>query len=113
MAENSSFRSAFKGFNRDDVIAYISELMERISAGEQEMKALREHTLTLERDCAGFQERYDALRGERDALKEDCARLERERDAQAGRCAAPDVRRNCRSASGLSSSRRAEARRSR
>lgn len=88
MAENSSFRSAFKGFNRDDVIAYISELMERISAGEQEMKALREHTLTLERDCAGFQERYDALRGERDALKEDCARLERERDAQAGRCAA-------------------------
>ena len=85
MAENSSFRSAFMGFNRDDVISYITELMEKISAAEKEADALREKALDLERDSAGFQERIDALQKERDDLAEDCARLERERDEQTKR----------------------------
>ena len=92
MAENSSFRSAFKGFNRDDVVSYIAGLMEKISAGEQEAEALLEKVAGLEREAAAFREQYSALEEERDALAGKCERLEQERDEQEKRCAALERR---------------------
>ena len=92
MEENSSFRTAFKGFNRDDVVSYIAGLMEKISAGEQETEALLEKVAGLEREAAAFRDQYSALEEERDALAGKCERLEQERDEQEKRCAALERR---------------------
>ena len=87
MSENSSFRSAFKGFNREDVISYIAELMERISAAEKNAEAMQGRLEGLESESAGLRDQFEEAVRQRDALAGECARLEKERDEQIKRCA--------------------------
>lgn len=92
MADSSSFRSAFKGFNREDVISYISELMEKISAGEKNAEELRQRLAEAENEADGLRSRYaDAVKSA-EKLEEDVALLTRERDEQARHCAALERR---------------------
>ena len=92
MADSSSFRSAFKGFNREDVISYISELMEKISAGEKTAEELRQKLSEAEYEAAELRGQHEEAVKACEKLEEDVARLERERDEQARRCAALERR---------------------
>ena len=83
MAENTSFRSAFKGFNREDVVGYIAGLMEKITAAEKDAAALQEQLAEKEAECAALKEERDGLQREKDELTDRCAALEREREEQA------------------------------
>ncbi len=86
MKENASFRSSFNGFNREDVVSYISGLMEKIAEGEQE-------TEKLEQRLADSEEALESLRGDSDAWEREradwtarCGSLEEERDVLKKRC---------------------------
>ena len=83
MADNSSFRSAFKGFNREDVVGYIAGLMEKIAAGEKTAAALQEQLEAKETECGALQENLEQMKTNFAALEEKYAALEQEREAQA------------------------------
>ena len=83
MAENTSFRSAFKGFNREDVVGYIAGLMEKISAAEKNAEELQSQLNEKETEYAALKEERDGLLREKDELTDRCAALEREREEQA------------------------------
>ena len=87
MAANQNFRSAFNGFNREDVVHYIEYLnakntnaVNQLKSENQslltELEALREksaHDPELEARCASLQEENDALREQIAQLKEEAA----------------------------------------
>ena len=103
MKENVSFRSAFNGFNREDVVSYISGQMEKIAEAEkaseklaqqsaemaQELETLRgagsewerereelqNRCHSLEKDCAEWKERSEALEAEQADWKEEHAQM--------------------------------------
>ena len=80
MTENVSFRSAFNGFNREDVVGYIAGLMEKIKAGEAEAQELKNKAGEQEHAVAEWQMKYETLEAEKQrqadllaALEEKCA----------------------------------------
>ncbi len=96
MTENVSFRSAFNGFNREDVVGYIAGLMEKIKAGEAEtteLKKLAEEQKAaseeLKRECESLTIKMQQESNLRAALEEQCetqqARID-ELERQLGEC---------------------------
>lgn len=80
MTDNVSFRSAFNGFNREDVVGYIAGLMEKIKTYEIQALELKKRADDLEEEAALRQQTCEALEEEkqreadlRAALEEKCA----------------------------------------
>ena len=74
MAETTSFRSAINGFNREDVVKYISTMLEKLSAAEKENEELQ---AALEEKTAG----YEALMQERVDLSKELSDLKERHEA--------------------------------
>ena len=68
MTDTSSFRSAFNGFNREDVVSYISGILEKLTASD---KANAELQAVLEQKTG----EYDSLYNERNALAQELSVL--------------------------------------
>ena len=91
MKENVSFRSSFNGFNREDVVTYISGLMDRIAESEQEqaeaeqqaaeleetLNVMRNSSSAWEQERETWQARFDSLEKECELWKSRCAEMER------------------------------------
>lgn len=78
MAENTAFRSAIKGFNRDDVINYISGLMEKNAVLERNAAALQQSQQEAAEACDLMRAEHDGLVQERDALQKEREDLQKE-----------------------------------
>lgn len=88
MKDNFSFRSSFNGFNREDVVSYISGLMERISDGERETEQLAQKAAELEKALEEMQNNSDAWEQEREKWHTRCISLEKDCDTWKERCEA-------------------------
>lgn len=91
MADTTSFRSSFNGFNREDVVSYISGLMERLRTAEKTNAELQtaleeeagnrddlmQERIFLTQDIAELKEKNAALEQSEAELTEQCAALER------------------------------------
>lgn len=73
MADTTSFRSSINGFNREDVVTYISGMLEKLSAAEKksaDFDALTQERDALSQELADLKEKYDALEQSYRALEE-------------------------------------------
>ena len=81
MASAQNFRSAFNGFNREDVVHYIEYLKTKhtgvVNQLKSENQALADELETL-RAIPDLTEECAQLRGQNDALQEKCQSLEEE-----------------------------------
>ena len=78
MASAQNFRSAFNGFNREDVVHYIEYLNTKHTGALNQLKA-ENQTLTEELEALrakpDLSEEYAQLQAEKEALQEQCASL--------------------------------------
>ncbi|MBQ6066225.1 MAG: hypothetical protein IJK89_05330 [Clostridia bacterium] len=90
MAETTSFRSSINGFNREDVVSYISSVLDKLTSVEKsnaEMQAelekksfncdeLMQERIVLSQELSEAKERNSALEQTQAELTERCAALE-------------------------------------
>ena len=81
MAQNMDFRSAFNGFNREDVVRYLEYLQNKHNA---QLNELRTELAQAEKDLQFVQEAKDEL----EQMRQQAAQLEQERDAAVTRAEA-------------------------
>ena len=86
MAENTSFRSAFKGFNREDVVGYIAGLMDKIASAEKEAAALKGQLSEKETECGALREQLEQTQADHAALEEKYAALEQQSEELESKC---------------------------
>lgn len=94
MSAPEKFRSAFNGFNRDDVVSYLeyinnrhNTVVNRLTAEADDLRARLEKSqetqsapdaiLTLEQEREELRAQLEALRSQKDALQERCDALEK------------------------------------
>ena len=92
MTMPQNFRSAFNGFNREDVVHYIAYINARHNTEVNQLKAeldLLQNQQTDIPDVSALEEELASLRAERDALLAKVAELEEQATAPAPAVAAP------------------------
>ena len=94
MKENITFRSSFNGFNREDVVAYIANLMNKIAEAEDQSKKMEEQAREKENELQAEREKWEIERAELtsrcEELQEKCASLKEDFASQEERCASWD-----------------------
>lgn len=76
MATPQNFRTAFNGFNREDVVRYIEYINSRHTTEVNQLKTELEQLRNKQDTVPAASEELEALRAERDALLEKVAQLE-------------------------------------
>ena len=85
MTENVSFRSAFNGFNREDVVGYIASLMKKVKAAEKEAQEAKKQAQERESAMSDLQRQCGVLEEEKQMESDRRAELEKECASQKSR----------------------------